>query len=144
MSVGGSARVRRERAVLDMGVSGVTAEALDLLAIQGSVQPVDWAGNGLPFGSHLLASDRFFTPVEVLAGADICVLGHKTATDLFGGDGPLDQSIWVNRSRCTVVGVLAELEATDPSQRGAVPADQHRHHNPVRRRAVRDPHSTGV
>ncbi len=117
MSVGGSARVRHERTVLDMGISGVTAEALDLLAIQGTVQPVDWSGNGLLFGSHLLDSGRFFTPVEVLAGADICVLGHKTAADLFGGDDPLDQSIWVNRSRCTVVGVLAELEATDPSQR---------------------------
>jgi len=117
MSVGGSARVRHERAVLDMGVSGVTAEALDLLAIQGSVQPVDWSGNGLLFGSHLLAKGRFFTPLEVLAGADICVLGHKTATDLFGGDDPLDQSIWVNRSRCTVVGVLTELETTDPSMR---------------------------
>jgi hypothetical protein len=60
MSVGGSARVRHERAVLDMGVSGVTAEALDLLAIAGSVQPVSWSGDGLLFGSHLLASGRFW------------------------------------------------------------------------------------
>ena len=117
MSVGGSARVRRERAVLDMGVSGVTGEALQLLALGGSVQPVDWPGDSLLFGDDLLARGRFFTPAEVMAGADICVLGHKTALDLFGADDPLDRVIWVNRARCAVVGVLTELESTDPSQR---------------------------
>lgn len=95
----------------------MTAEALELLAIGASVQPVDWPGDRLLFGSDLLARGRFFTPVEVLAGADICVLGSKTATDLFGADDPLDRVIWVNRDRCVVVGVLTELEATDPAQR---------------------------
>jgi putative ABC transport system permease protein len=45
------------------------------------------------------------------------VLGSETATDLFGGDDPLGQTIWVNRARCEVIGVLAELEFTDESQR---------------------------
>jgi putative ABC transport system permease protein len=52
----------------------------------------------------------------LLSGADICVLGHQTAQNLFEGDRALDQIVWINRQRCTVVGVLAELESNDPLQ----------------------------
>jgi hypothetical protein len=45
------------------------------------------------------------------------VLGSQTATDLFGGDDPLGQTIWVNRARCEVIGVLSELEFVDESRR---------------------------
>ena len=63
------------------------------------------------------ADGRFFTPVEVLESGPVCVLGSQTAADLFGGDDPLGQTIWVNRQRCEVIGVLAELEYNDESQR---------------------------
>jgi putative ABC transport system permease protein len=53
----------------------------------------------------------------VLADAEVCVLGHETAGYLFEGDDPLGETIWVARQRCLVVGVLAELEPTDPQQR---------------------------
>ncbi|HEX5941518.1 MAG TPA: FtsX-like permease family protein, partial [Anaerolineales bacterium] len=43
--------------------------------------------------------------------------GYQTATDLFGGDDPIGQTIWVNRNRCEVIGVLSELEFLDESQR---------------------------
>jgi putative ABC transport system permease protein len=74
---------------------------------------------GWPDGARLTAegfigNGRFFTPAEVIAGADVCVLGHKTALDLFEGDDPIDQVVWVNRQRCLVVGVLTELEVTNP------------------------------
>ena len=117
MSVGGGARVRRDRAVLDMVVTGATFDALDLLSIQSQVQPLNWPEGEPLRGNAFIGSGRFFTPSEVLAGADVCVLGHKTAQDLFQGDKPIDEVVWVNRQRCTVIGVLAELETIDPTQR---------------------------
>jgi putative ABC transport system permease protein len=44
-------------------------------------------------------------------------LGQQTTDDLFHGDDPLGQIIYVNRQRCTVIGVLAELEASDATKR---------------------------
>lgn len=113
VSVAGGARVRRDRAVLDMIITGATFDALEMLPLQNQVQPVDWPDGMIVFGSDLMGQGRFFTPSEVLGTADICVLGQKTASDLFGGDYPIDRVVWVNRDRCTVVGVLKELESTD-------------------------------
>ena len=69
-------------------------------------QSIDFLGEG-----------RFFTPAEVLEGAEICMLGYQTALDLFEGDDPINETVWINRRPCTVIGVLAQLEPTDPSQR---------------------------
>jgi putative ABC transport system permease protein len=114
MSIGGEGKVRYGRSVLDLPVSGATAGALPELAAQAEVQPVGWPdGEPLTAGAFL-ARGRFFTPAEVLASADVCVLGHDTAEDLFGGDDPLEETVWVNRRRCLVIGVMAELEVIDP------------------------------
>jgi putative ABC transport system permease protein len=117
MAVGRTGRVRYHRISLDMGIQGVTADALVTGAREGEVQPVDW-----PDGQRLTADDfieqgRFFTAAEILAGVNVCVLGHDTALDLFEGDNPLDEVVWVNRTRCLVIGVLTELEVTDPDRR---------------------------
>ena len=53
----------------------------------------------------------------MLGNAPACVLGYQTALDLFEGDDPLGQTVWVSRQRCEVIGVMAELEIQDPSQR---------------------------
>ena len=117
MSVSRSGKVRRERVVLDMGLNGTTADALSALRKEGKVQPVGWT-EGKPLSDDaFVAHGRFFTPVEVLAGASTCVLGSKTAQDLFERDDPLGETIWINRRPCEVIGVLAELEATDPAER---------------------------
>ena len=117
MSVGGDGKIRRDRNVLDMGVIGSTADGLANLISEGRVQPVNWP-DGVPLTPDAFLGDgRFFTPSEVIANADVCVLGHKTATDLFEGDPPMDELIWVNRRKCLVIGVLAELETINPSQR---------------------------
>ncbi len=95
----------------------MTADALLSLASKGEVQPADWP-DGEPLSADaFVAQGRFFTPSEVLAESDVCVLGHKTALDLFQGDAPLGQTVWINRQRCLVIGVLAELETVDPDQR---------------------------
>ncbi len=117
MSVGGEGKIRRDRNVLDMSVAGTTADGLANLVSEGQVQPVNWP-DGVPLTPDgFLGSGRFFTPSEVIANADVCVLGHKTAEDLFEGDPPLDELIWVNRRKCLVVGVLAELEVINPALR---------------------------
>jgi putative ABC transport system permease protein len=53
----------------------------------------------------------------VFAGASVCVLGYQTALDLFAGDDPIGETIWINRARCMVIGVITELESTDVQQR---------------------------
>jgi putative ABC transport system permease protein len=117
MSVRGFGKVRQGRAVLDMNVVGATADALLSLASQGQLQPGNWP-EGQPLqAASFVGRGRFFTPSEVVAGADVCVLGHDTALDLFQGDDPLGRTVWVNRQRCLVIGVLAELETIDPQQR---------------------------
>ncbi len=117
MAIDGEGKVRRGFNVLDMPVEGTTAEGLDILAAQGNVQPVGWP-DGVPLtGEAFLDLGRYFTPAEVLSNADVCVLGHKTAEQLFGGDPPLEEIVWVNRRKCLVIGVLTELEVTNPALR---------------------------
>lgn len=120
MSISGEGKVRRGFNVLDMQVSGTTADGLDNLAAQGDTQPVDWPDGELLTGEAFLGNGRFFTPAEVLSQADVCVLGHKTAGQLFGGDNPLEEIVWVNRHKCLVIGVLTELEVTNPALRNQV------------------------
>ena len=117
LSVSGGARVRHGRSVLDMVVSGATFDALDLASLQSQVQPLHWP-DGVPLsGAAFIGQGRFFRPSEVLAASDVCVLGYRTAQDLYGGEAPIDQVVWVGRDRCAVIGVLTELETIDPLQR---------------------------
>ena len=117
MSIGGSGKARFGRATLDTSIQGVTANALAHIASAGEVQPVNWPEGKAVTADDFLADGRFFTAVEVLENGPVCVLGSQTAIDLFGGDDPIGQTIWVNRSRCEIIGVLAELESVDESQR---------------------------
>lgn len=117
MSVTGAGKLRAGRNTLDLGIHGVTAGALAMLGGRLEVQPVGWPDGVALTADSFLAAGRFFTPAEVAAGAPVCVLGHQTALDLFQGDDPLDETVWVNRQRCLVIGVLAELEMIDPSER---------------------------
>ncbi len=117
MALGGSAKVRRERVTLDMGFVATTADALEQVVSTGDYQPV-----GHPEGAPLTVEDfisqgRFFSPAEVVDGAAVCVLGAQTAADLFEGDDPVGETLFVNRLRCLVVGVIAELESTDAEER---------------------------
>ena len=117
MSVGRSGKVRYGRAAIDVSISGVTAAAIDSLASASDVQPVGWPAGQMLDADAFLAAGRFFSPAEVLESASVCVLGSETAQDLFSGDDPLGETVWVDRHRCQVIGVLKELENTDESQR---------------------------
>jgi putative ABC transport system permease protein len=117
MQVGGAARLRNGRAVLDTPFVGATADVVANLAQRGQLQPAGWAGGRALRPEDFLADGRFFTPAEVLAHAPVCVLGWQTAQDLFSGDDPLGAIISVNRQRCEVIGVMTELETVDPNER---------------------------
>ncbi len=117
ISTGGQGKARYGRATLEINVSGVTADAMEAIATAGEVQPVGWPTGQALTPQAFLAAGRFFNTTETLEGANVCVLGWETAQDLFGGDDPLGETVWVNRQRCQVIGVLAELESTDERQR---------------------------
>lgn len=117
MTINAPIKARFGRATLDINVSGVTPAALDSIVSAGEVQPVNRQDGEVLTVENYLADGRFFTLAEVLEHGPVCVLGSQTATDLFGGDDPLGQTMWVNRNRCEVIGVLAELENVDESQR---------------------------
>jgi putative ABC transport system permease protein len=117
MWVQGKAKVRHGQNVLDVVVTGSTADAPLSLIAGGQVQPAGWP-EGVPLEvSDFFAQGRFFAAEEALADAKVCVVGQQIAQDLFAGDDPLGETIWVNRQRCAIVGVLAELEAVDPRLR---------------------------
>jgi putative ABC transport system permease protein len=117
MAVYSSAKLRYGRQVLDSSVSGSTA-ALDSLFDGSNVQSADWPEGEPVNPEDFVGSGRFFTPAEVLSGEEVCVLGHKTAQDLFEGENSLDQTIWFNRRRCRVIGIIAKLEEIDAAKRG--------------------------
>jgi putative ABC transport system permease protein len=78
---------------------------------------VGWSGEVPLSVDDFIGEGRLFSTDEVYAGAPVCVLGYQTALDLFSGDNPIGETIWVERKRCTVIGVVAELESTDVQQR---------------------------
>jgi ABC-type antimicrobial peptide transport system permease subunit len=117
MSASKSVKARFGKNTVEITTIGTTADALDGIVSSGDVQPVGWPG-GTSFSAQDLISDgRFFSTDEVYAGAPVCLLGYQTALDLFSGDNPIGETIWVDRTRCEVIGVLSELESTDVQQR---------------------------
>ncbi len=117
MSVSTTVKERFGKNTVDISVIGTTADAIAGIASSGDVQPVGWTGGDSFSTEDLLGDGRFFSADEVYAAAPVCVLGYQTALDLFSGDDPIGETIWVDRTRCTVIGVIAELESTDVQQR---------------------------
>src|SRR5258708_2359745 len=111
MSVSKTIKARFGKNTIEINVNGTTADALAGIIASGEVQPVGWKSGASISTEDLLSDGRFFSADEVYAGAPVCVLGHQTALDLFSGDNPIGQMIWVDRKRCTVIGVVTELES---------------------------------
>ena len=117
MSASQSVKARYGRNSIEIAAIGTTADALEGLIASGDIQPVGWTGNAAFSAEDLIGDGRFFSADEVYAGAPVCVLGYQTALDLFSGDNPIGETIWIERTRCTVIGVGAELETTDVQER---------------------------
>ena len=80
----------------------------------------DW----LPVRARSLTEGRFFTAAELNAAAPVTVLGSTTATELFGGRDPLGQSVNINGTAITVIGILntaGSSTTTDDDDQALVP-----------------------
>lgn len=117
MSVSKSLKSRHGRNTIDITATGNTSEALDGLLSGGDVQPVGWEKGKALSVEDFIGEGRFFSADEVLEGLPVCVLGYQTALDLFSGDAAVGQTIWLDRKRCSVIGVMAELESTTLEER---------------------------
>jgi putative ABC transport system permease protein len=62
--------------------------------------------------SRTLASGRFFTQDEIDTGANVAVLGPEAASELFSIGNPVGQTVTVDGTALTVIGVLDESGAT--------------------------------
>ena len=117
MSVSKTVKARFGKNTVEINTIGTTADAIDGIVSSGDIQPVGWTGDASFSAEDLLRDGRFFSTDEVYAGAPVCVLGYQTALDLFSGDNPIGETIWVDRTRCEVIGVMTELESTDVQNR---------------------------
>src|SRR5665811_15210 len=80
----------------------------------------DW----LPVRARSLTEGRFFTAAELNAAAPVAVLGSTTATELFGGRDALGQSVNINGTAITVIGILntaGSSTTTDDDDQALVP-----------------------
>ena len=62
--------------------------------------------------SRTVASGRWFTDAEAASGANVVVLGTETASELFSIGNPVGQSVTVDGTSLTVIGVLDTSGAT--------------------------------
>lgn len=72
----------------------------------------DWQ----PVRARTLAEGRFLTDDDAVAEAAVTVLGPATAQQLFSGADPLGQTVAVNGTPLTVVGVLASAGSSSAAQ----------------------------
>jgi putative ABC transport system permease protein len=80
----------------------------------------DW----LPVRARTLTEGRFFSAAELNAGAAVTVLGSTTASELFGGRDALGQSVNINGTTFTVIGLLntaGSSTTTDDDDQALVP-----------------------
>ncbi|MDQ1679339.1 MAG: putative transport system permease protein [Frankiaceae bacterium] len=62
--------------------------------------------------SRTLSSGRFIDQSDIDQAKSVVVLGSETVTQLFGGGNPVGQTVSINGSTFTVIGVLNALGAT--------------------------------
>ena len=117
MALTKSVKARFQRSTMEINASGTTSDGLDGTVSTGNLQPVGWEEGDTLSAKDFIGEGRYFTFEEVLEGAPVCVIGYQTAIDLFSGDSPIGQTIWVNRTRCQVIGMITELESTDLKNR---------------------------
>jgi len=61
-----------------------------------------------PMKSWELTRGRYFDSGEIRRSARVALLGHTTASDLFGDASPIGERLFINRVPFEVIGVLAE------------------------------------
>jgi putative ABC transport system permease protein len=80
----------------------------------------DW----LAVRARTMTEGRFFTTTELNDAAPVAVLGSTTASELFGGQDALGQSVNINGTNITVIGILntaGSSTTTDDDDQALVP-----------------------
>jgi putative ABC transport system permease protein len=80
----------------------------------------DW----LAVRARSMTEGRFFTTTELNDAAPVAVLGSTTASELFGGQDALGQSVNINGTNITVIGILntaGSSTTTDDDDQALVP-----------------------
>jgi len=80
-----------------------------------TTQVVGTTPSWLPVRSRTTADGRFFTSAEESAAAQVAVIGTTTATELFGRRSPVGQSITIDGSSYSVIGVLDSIGSSTSS-----------------------------
>jgi putative ABC transport system permease protein len=80
-----------------------------------TTQVVGTTPSWLPVRSRTTADGRFFTSAEESAAAQVAVIGTTTATELFGRRSPVGQSITIDGSSYSVIGVLDPIGSSTSS-----------------------------
>ncbi|MEO6413424.1 MAG: ABC transporter permease [Pedococcus sp.] len=80
-----------------------------------TTQIVGTTPSWLPVRSRTTADGRFFTSAEESAAAQVAVIGTTTATELFGRRSPVGQSITIDGSAYSVIGVLDSIGSSTSS-----------------------------
>jgi len=119
-----------------LGDDGVAPDVTAVAAVSTSSQSLtagttNWTANVVgttpswaQVRARTLSSGRFLTDDDVAQSRPVAVLGPTTATELFGGRGAVGQSVTVNGSTFTVVGVLQAIGSTtgtDEDDQAVVP-----------------------
>ena len=80
-----------------------------------TTQVVGTTPSWLPVRSRTTADGRFFTSAEESAAAQVAVIGTTTATELFGRRRAVGQSITIDGSSYSVIGVLDSIGSSTSS-----------------------------
>jgi len=78
-----------------------------------------------------MSEGRFLSAAECDGGRPMCVIGSDLATNLFLGESPLGEKVYVHRQAFEVVGVLEKLggfsDNGDPDNQVIIPLPQYLH-----------------
>jgi putative ABC transport system permease protein len=102
----------------------ISSQSLTAGTTNWTTNVVGTTPNWLPVRARSLTEGRFFTTAELNNAASVAVLGSTTATELFGGRDPLGQTLSVNGTTMTVIGILntaGSSTTTDEDDQALVP-----------------------
>ncbi len=98
-----------------VGIDGISAEqapvAQDVKANGVSLEAIAVIGTSAGFPDvrdYAVADGRYFNALEDDRKAKVAVLGAGIATDLFGDESAIGQSVTVGNTKVTVIGVMEE------------------------------------
>ena len=83
-----------------------TSTALTVGTTNWTTSVVGTTANWVSVRSRTLSSGRFFTAAEVDSGANVVVLGPDTASELVPRGSPVGQTVNVDGTSMTIIGVL--------------------------------------